>query len=516
MESFGFLSLLPPLIAIVLALITHEVISSLFIGIFVGATILAGWNPLLGILNVFRDFIVPSIASSWNAAILVQCALFGILIVFLQNNGGTAALADLVAKKMNTKKSMQIFAWLFGIIIFFSDYFNALTVGSTFRPIADKMRVSREKLAYITDSTSSAVCLLVPFSAWITYTMGLIGGSFEGLGITESPYLMFLKTIPFNSYCIMVVAMVAIVAWTGWDFGPMAKAEERVAKGQLLRPGANPLSSREITEPKYKVEKKYVSSFIIPLFVLLVSIIPLLLWNGNYGGEVGFVQAMGQANGALCLVWAVLLACLAAIIMGLLQKTFTFTQTMELVLDGVKGMGITYVILIFAWSIGGVTKQMGTSNYIVEILSGTIPGFILPALVFITGAIISFSTGTAYGTFAILIPLAIPLGYAMNLPLTPIIAAALSGGVFGDHCSPISDTTVLSSTGASCDHIDHVNTQLPYALTAAFAAIFGYIMSGLFNSIILSLIVSFAVLFITMYVLRNITVKKVAYKKEVA
>lgn len=507
MESYGILSLLPPLVAIALALITREVVASLFIGIFVGSTILAGWNPLIGLFNVFQDFVVPSIANSWNAAILVQVVLFGILIVYLQNNGGAEALGNFISKKMKSKKSLQIFAWLFGIMIFFSDYFNAMTVGSTFRPLADKMKVSREKLAYITDSTSSAVCLLVPFSAWIAYIIGLIGSSFESIGVNESAYLAYIKTIPFNSYCILAVAMVGIVAATGLDFGPMDKAEKRVQNGKLLREGANPISSKEITEAKYEVKEKKISSFAIPLLVLIVSILPLLLWDGNYG-EVGFVEAIGQANGSLCLVWAVLLACLTAITMGFIQKTFDFKQTMELVADGAKGMSITYLILVLAWSIGGVTGSMGTSGFIVEILEGTVPGFIIPALVFLTGAIISFSTGTAYGTFAILIPIAIPLASEMGINIYPVIAAALSGGVFGDHCSPISDTTVLSSTGASCDHIDHVTTQLPYALTVAGVAIVGYIVAGLFNSVLITLAVSFVLLFVVTKVLHNITQDK--------
>lgn len=502
--DYGILSLLPPIVAIGLAFWTKDVVISLFVGIVLGTTVIYGWNPFLGLTQAIEDFIVPNMASEWNAAILFQAALFGILITFLQNNGGAVALGHAMTKKMKTKRSSQIAAWCFGILIFFSDYFNTLMVGGLFRPITDQKKISREKLAYIADSTSSAVCLLVPFSAWLAYVMGLIGNSYADMGITESPYLAYLKTIPFNSYAILAVAFVLIIAVTGKDFGPMLKAEQRAEQGEVIREGAKPLSSKELTDAKFDARTQDLSSFYLPIIVMMGSILPILLWDGGYPKK-GFVEAIGTASGAVCLAWSVLLGVIVVIVQSLIKKTFTFNEAMELVMDGIKGMSMTYVVLIFAWSIGSVTKTMGAADFLVPLIQSSIPLFLLPALVFLTGALISFATGTAYGTFAILIPIAIPLAVELGAPMYPMIAAAFSGGLFGDHCSPISDTTVMSSTGAACDHIDHVKTQLPYAVLCAAVATIGFVVSSLFESGLLTNIVIFAMLVLALYVLNKVT-----------
>ncbi len=505
--DYGFLALLPPIIAILLSFLTKDVVISLSAGVFLGTTVIYGWNPFLGLINSVSDFIVPSMASEWNAAILFQAALFGIMITFLQNNGGAVALANVMTKRMKTKKSTQVAAWCFGILIFFSDYFNTLMVGGLFRPMTDQKRISREKLAYISDSTASAVCLLVPFSAWLAYVMGLIGSSYVDLGIQESPYLAYLKTIPFNSYAILVVAFVFIIAVTGKDFGPMLKAEKRAETGEVLRIGSKPLSSKELTDAKFEAKTCDLSSFWLPIVVMMGSILPILLWAGGFP-EKGFVEAIGSANGAICLAWSVLLGVIVVVIQSLIKKTFTFVEAMELIMDGIKGMTMTYVILILAWSIGSLTKSMGAANYIVQLIQGNIPLVLLPALVFLTGSLISFSTGTSYGTFAILVPIAIPLAVQLNAPLYPMIAAAFSGGLFGDHCSPISDTTVMSSTGAACDHIDHVKTQLPYALLCALVSTIGFVVSAAFTSGIITNIIIIIALIIALYVLNKVTEKR--------
>jgi Na+/H+ antiporter NhaC len=505
--DYGFLALLPPIVAIILAFLTKDVVISLSAGVFLGTTVIYGWNPFLGLIKSVSDFIVPSMASEWNAAILFQAALFGIMITFLQNNGGAVALGHAMTKRMKTKKSTQIAAWCFGILIFFSDYFNTLMVGGLFRPITDEKRISREKLAYISDSTASAVCLLVPFSAWLAYVMGLIGNSYADLGISESPYLAYLKTIPYNSYAILVVVFVLIIAVTGKDFGPMLKAEKRAATGEVLRVGSKPLSSKELTEAKFEAKTSDLSSFWLPITVMMGSILPILLWSGGFP-EKGFIEAIGTANGAICLAWSVLIGVIVIVVQSLIKKTFTFVEAMELVMDGIKGMSMTYVILILAWSIGSLTKSMGAANYIVQLIQGNIPIVLLPALVFLTGALISFSTGTSYGTFAILIPIAIPLAIQLDAPLYPMIAAAFSGGLFGDHCSPISDTTVMASTGAACDHIDHVRTQLPYAALCAIIAAVGFVASAAFSSGIITNIITIVCLIIALFVLNKVTDKK--------
>ncbi|ACB86204.1 Na+/H+ antiporter NhaC family protein [Natranaerobius thermophilus] len=478
--EFGIFSLLPPVLAIALTLATKNVVLSLFIGIFVGATMLHGFNPLLGVFESFNTYLIPNIASRWNATVLTYGALFGGLVAILQRTGGAEALGTAVSRKVSSVKQTQIATWLFGVVIFFEDYFNALTVGNVMRPVNDKMKVPREKLAYIVDSTAAPICLLVPVSTWVVYVMGLIGTEYERLNLDGTPYLVYLSTIPYNLYAILAFILVLFIIVTKIEFGPMVKAEHRTATtGMLYEEDASPPSSKEITEmqPKEDTEPRMIN-LILPIVVLVGLIFPLFLWTGNYP-ENDFITAIGESDGAISIALSAFAAGVVGIVLGISQGIFKISEAVETYVSGMKGMVLTYIILILAWGIGDIATELGTGEYVAGLAETALPIWLIGPVLFIAAGIIAFTTGTSYGTFAITVPIAIPVAVAVNFPLEAAIAAVLGGGIFGDHCSPISDTTVLSSTGSSCDHVDHTKTQMPYALLAAICAAIGFLLVGL-------------------------------------
>ncbi|GFZ92052.1 sodium:proton antiporter [Compostibacillus humi] len=498
--EFGILSLLPPVLAIVLALVTRNVIPALFAGVWLGATMVHDWNPFMGLYASFSEFILPNLGDEWSATVLLYCGLFGVLIAFMQKSGGAHAIAHAITRRVKSDRGAQGSTMLFGIIIFFEDYFNALTVGSVMRSVTDKMRVSREKLAYIVDSTSAPICLLGPVSTWVVFVMGLIGAQFVELGISRSEYLTYLSTIPFNFYSILALVLVAIVIYKRWDFGPMAEAEYRArTTGKLLRDGAQPSSDSSMVDVEMTEKTPKKRNMIVPLVVLLGLIPPLFLWTGGFP-ENDLVTAVGESDGSKSILIAAFAAILVSMAMGLQQKLFNFKEAMSLVVKGFKSMVLVYIILTLAWSIGSVTSALGTAAFIVNLAEQTTSPALIPVLIFLVGCIISYTTGTSYGTFAIMIPIAMPLAYAMDISMALCIAAVLSGGIFGDHCSPISDTTILSSAGSSSDHIDHVNTQMPFALTAGFSGIIAFLIAGITNSWLISLLVGALIMISLTYV----------------
>ncbi|MUV38979.1 uncharacterized protein JNUCC1_02851 [Lentibacillus sp. JNUCC-1] len=504
--EFGIWSLLPPLIAIVLALFTRNVIPALFAGVWVGATMMSGGNPFVGLYATFSDVILPNLGDEWNATVLAYCGLFGVLVVFLQKTGGATAIAEAISKKVKTPRAAQGTTMLFGIIIFFEDYFNALTVGSVMRSVTDKMRVSREKLAYIVDSTSAPMCLLAPVSTWVVFVMGLIGAQFVALGMDGSEYLTYIATIPFNFYSILAILLVGLVIWRKWDFGPMAKAEHRArTTGKLIRDGAEPPTDDQMSDVEMiegHTPKK--RNMIVPIVVLLALIPPLFLWTGGYP-ENDIVTAVGESDGAISILIAAFVAGIVGLFMGIGQKLFSFKEAMSLYVSGFRSMMIVYIILVLAWSIGTVTQELGTAAYIVEFVQRTTAPGIIPVLLFLFGAVIAFTTGTSYGTFAILVPIAMPIAASLDgVSMSLAIAAVLSGGIFGDHCSPISDTTILSSAGSASDHIDHVNTQIPYAITAGISGVLAFFAAGMTGSSIAGIVAGVVSLVVFAYVLHRI------------
>lgn len=500
--DYGILSLLPPVVAIVLAMLTRNVVISLLLGVFVGATILTDGNPATGVYNTFSNFVIPSLGDEENATILIYCGLFGALVALLQRTGGARALADAMARKVRSARGSQGATFGFGLILFFDDYFNALTVGNVMRPLTDKFKVAREKLAYIVDSTSAPMSLMAPVSTWVVFVMGLIATQYNQLGIDDQTYLTYLKTIPFNFYALGAITLVGIVVFTKVKFGPMATAERRATEtGQLMTANAAPPSASEITEMKpTEGSSPKIRNLLVPLIVLLLVTPSMFLITGGFPDN-SIIEAVSEAEGALSILVAALLAIVTAIIMGLIDGSFKFTEAVETSMSGIKGMVLVYVILILAWSIGSVTEEVGTAQYIVGIVEGLGIESIVYMLVFLVAGIVAFTTGTSYGTFAIMLPIAMPLAMALDIEMIPAIAAVFSGGIFGDHCSPISDTTILSSAGSAADHIDHVKTQMPYSLTVAAVAALTFLVVGLTGQLWLATIVGILVLVAAVWLL---------------
>ncbi|MGL5694107.1 MAG: Na+/H+ antiporter NhaC family protein [Peptostreptococcaceae bacterium] len=527
-NKFGMLTLIPPLVAILLAFITKNVVVSLFIGILSGSFIIniSGSNPFAALIAAFLDLVsraVGSLADPWNAGIILQVLAIGGVINLVAKMGGAKAIAEALARKAKTPKSTQLMTWFAGLLVFFDDYANALIIGPMMRPVADKMKISRERLAFIIDATAAPIAGLAIVSTWIGLEVGLIGDAFSGIGVEADAFGVFLNTIPFRFYNILILAFIVITSITLKDFGPMRKAEIRARQGKNAESEvAMDASEHSELEPKEGV-KLSVWNAIIPIGTLIVAALLAFYYSGYssiIGGEdaaliqlfndspfsfTAIREAFSASDASVALFQSALLAGVVAIVMAVAQKIFTVSEAIDVWVDGMKTLVITGVILILAWSLSSVIKELGTAKYLIQLLSGSFPAFLLPSLIFVLGAIISFSTGTAYGTMGILMPLAVPLAHSINPEMSFIIvstSAVLTGAIFGDHCSPISDTTILSSMGAGCNHIDHVRTQMPYALfTATITIVFGYIPAGLGLPVYLVLPLAIAAIFIGIQIL---------------
>uniref|UniRef100_UPI00096A4388 Na+/H+ antiporter NhaC family protein n=3 Tax=Clostridiaceae TaxID=31979 RepID=UPI00096A4388 len=519
--KFGMWTVLPPLVSIVLAFLTKNVVVSLFIGTMTGCIMLKlnGFNIITALTQGFIDFTyraLNSLADPWNAGIILQVLVIGGVIHLVAKMGGAKAIAEALARKAKTVKSAQLTTWLLGLAVFFDDYANSLIVGPIMRPVTDKLGVSREKLAFVIDATAAPIAGLAIISTWIGLEVGLIGDALKSVGIQADGFGVFLETIPYRFYNILILAFVVISAITLREFGPMLKAERRARRGEVL-------STTEISSDSEDLEpiegiKLSVWNAIIPIGVLIVSSLIGFYYSGwvtIMSGEdlaiielmnntpfsfAGIQAAFSNADASVVLFQSALLATIVALILGVSRKIFTISEGIGIWIEGMKGLLITGVILILAWSLSSVIKELGTASYLVGVLSDAIPAFLLPAIIFILGSIIAFATGTAYGTMGILMPLAIPLSFAINPEWNFVIvstSAVLTGAIFGDHCSPISDTTILSSTGAGCDHIEHVRTQIWYAVFVGIVTVlFGYIPAGLGLSIFIVLPLSLVALFI--------------------
>ena len=481
MEHMGFMSLLPPVVAIVLAVISRNVLFSLFSGVFLGVTILNGWNPIVGLPALFKDFIFVQAASGYNSSVIVLVLTIGGMVALVTNSGGAAALAQKATHLIDSKTKAIFAVWLSGIAIWFSDFANATLVGPIFQPITDKLRISREKLAWIVDTTSAPVCMLVPIAGFGVFAMSTIQKEFELYGVSMSEWSAFIQAIPFQFYCIGSLLIIPLIALLGWDFGPMAKAEERTWRtGEPLRPGAEPLGlGANFALPEGSTPR--LSLVLWPIAAIFVVFAAILVANGFPAERVsGPVIRTGLTTGYF-MAGMICLALMVRYRVAPVKKAF------DMYVGGMKGNLFLALVLLLAWSLSAVCKEMGTATYLVQMAQGNIPAWSIAPLVFVTGALISLATGTSYGTFAILMPIAIPMALNLGAPLIACIGAVLSGGIFGDHCSPISDTTLLSSMGASCDHIDHVTTQLPYAVMVALVTLAAYVLASWIENVFLLL-----------------------------
>jgi len=492
----GWYAILPPIVAIVFALVFREVITALFAGVWLGALAVAGFNPLKATWRVIDEFVVPSLANTddGHTQIIVFSLLLGGMVGVIAKNGGTMGIVEAVRPFARTARRGRIATWLAGMGIFFDDYANTLLVGNTMRPITDKLRVSREKLAYLVDSTAAPIAAIVPISTWVGYEISLIG---EGLRIAAeqnpaardtllgmNPFQIFVETIPYRFYPVLALYFAALVSFTKWDLGPMARAEKRAAEGGgLFRPGARLMTdtSAHVLEAKEGVRHRWWNAAAPVLTVVVVVLIGLFVTGrAGAGPDAPLRDVFGAADPFVTLLWASLAGCLVAIGMSLAQRILTLDESIDAWVSGMRAMLIAMLILALAWSLGSVTSEIGTALYLSQILAHRVILHLVPVVVFVTAAAMSFATGTSWGTMAILLPLGIPvtvaLGGAAGLALDGqvhytillgTISSVLAGSIFGDHCSPISDTTILSSTASGCDHVDHVRTQLPYALLVA-------------------------------------------------
>lgn len=506
-QKFGIITIIPPLLAIVLAFITKNVVISLFLGVMSGTFILqmtTNQNVLSSLILSFLDFIqraLNSLADPWNAGIILQVLCIGGVINLVGKMGGAKAIAEALANKANSSKSAQIISWLLGILVFFDDYANSLIVGPIMRPVFDKMNISREKLAFVIDATAAPIAGLAIISTWIGLEVGLIHEAFSSIGVNVDAFGIFLRTIPFRFYNILILVFVLLSALMVREFGPMRKAEYVSFRKDNITTDELDQGVEELDDmaPKDGV-KLSIWNAIIPIGVLIITALMSFYYSGHKaimaGDDAALIAAVSASpfsfdtirecfsasDASVALFQSALFASIVAILMAKFKKIYTISESIEVWIDGMKTLMITGVILILAWSLSSVIKEVGTAKFLIHYLSGSIPAFLLPSIIFVLGAIISFSTGTAYGTMGILMPLAIPLAHSISPDMGYVVvstSAVLTGAIFGDHCSPISDTTILSSMGAGCNHIDHVKTQMPYSLfIATITVVFGYIPAG--------------------------------------
>ena len=498
-------SLLPPIVAIGLALLLREVVGSLLLGIFVGSFLLSPAHPAEALLRIPVDFLPRALADTGHASIVLFSLMLGGMVGIMAKSGGMAGLVRTLSTFAKGKRGALLVTWLLGIIIFFDDYANTLLVGNTVRPYTDRLRISRAKLAYIVDSTAAPVASIAVISTWVGFEVGLIRDAASSLHLINDPYVLFLQSIPYSSYSLFTLAMVAAVAWWGRDLHPMRSYEQSAAAGNDT---SRQVSDRDLMESE-KEGKYAVLLALLPILTVIIATFSGLYLSGAASTNPGasLSEILGASDSSSVLLASSFLGLLMAVLLGIYPGREKLTVLSDAMIDGMRAMIPAMVILLLAWSIGDVCGRLGTANYIVEQVSGSLHPAMVPVVLFLISGIVAFSTGTSWGAMAILIPIALPISH--DLPLAAgypeadvfhiilgSIGAVLAGATFGDHCSPISDTTILSSMASGCNHIDHVRTQIPYALiSAGFAILFGYLPSGLGISPYPGLLIGFAILF---------------------
>ncbi len=484
-----FWSLLPPIIAIALALITKEVYSSLFIGILAGGLLFSGFNIVGTIEHVFVDGMVGALSDSWNVGILIFLVILGGMVMLMNRAGGSAAFGRWSVEHIKTKVGAQLATIVLGVLIFIDDYFNCLTVGSVMMPLTDKHGVSRAKLAYLIDATAAPVCIIAPISSWAAAVTGFVDGA-NGLEL-------FIKAIPYNFYAILTVVMMLTLTLGKFDYGPMRLAEmaDHLAENQAARsevPAESPTGAADQPHPPVS-PKGRVIHLVLPIILLIICCVIGMIYTGGFFEGESFVDAFANSDASVGLVYGSAVAMILTIIFFLCTRVLTFKECMNAVPEGFKSMVPAILILTFAWTLKSMTDSLGAAEYVAGLVEGAAGGLMsmLPAIIFLVAVFLSFATGTSWGTFGILIPIVVNVfGADMSNTLMIIaISACMAGAVCGDHCSPISDTTIMASAGAQCDHIQHVSTQLPYALTVAGISFVTYIVAGLVRNAVVSLIV---------------------------
>lgn len=474
--EYGFISIIPIILTLGIAVWAQNVIIGLFCGVFTGVVILNGINPFKTLSLMVSDYFVPQMLSPSQSGILVLMCFIGGLVALMERSGGAAAFATKMTRIITSRFKAQIATWLTGIGIFFSDLGTPLIVGPIYRPITDRLKISRVKLAWIVDTTASPVAVLVPIIGWGVYAQGLIEGEFSIIGRDESSFDAFVAAIPFQFYSIFAIIMVPLVAWFGYEFGPMARAELAAQEGRDNQDIVGDRVDEDVNDPSARAIFVW-----LPLLVMLGTLLYLLIPYGFPLESAPSLVFRGALSSAYFYSAMVLIALL------LIYGAKNFKESITIYLGGISRMTSVLIILVLAWSLSAVGRELGASEYINSMASENLAPFLLPAMTFLIGAVMSFATGSSWGTYAIMMPLVISASHAIGAPMYVAIGAVLSGGMFGDHCSPISDTTILSASGAGCSQFDHVKTQIPYELFNGSICVICYIVAGLTESSIVFL-----------------------------
>ena len=494
-------ALLPPVIAIALALLTKEVYSSLFLGIVVGGLLYSNFGFEGTVLHVFEDGIISVLSDSYNVGILVFLVILGAMVCLMNKAGGSAAFGRWAQTHIKSRAGAQLATIVLGCLIFIDDYFNCLTVGSVMRPITDKHRISRAKLAYLIDATAAPICIIAPISSWAAAVAGFAE---DGQGLN-----LFIRAIPFNFYAILTVVMMVGMVLMKVEFGTMAIFERNAEETGDLFSGPNPyaMMDEEVAEDKGRV-----LDLVLPIVALVICCVTGMIYSGGFFSGTGFVEAFSNSDASVGLMLGSAFALVFTVVYYMIRRSMTFRQMMECIPEGFKAMVPASLILTFAWSLKAMTDSLGAKYFVRDFVRTSATGvqMLLPVIVFVIGCLLAFATGTSWGTFGMLIPI-VQNVFSMDDPLAVVcISACMAGAVCGDHCSPISDTTIMASAGAQCDHVSHVSTQLPYAVVAAAVSFVSYIVAGIVPNAFIALPVSIVLMLCTLVVIRVIHGRKTA------
>ena len=516
MFANSFWALLPAVIAIALALITKEVYSSLFIGILVGGLLYSGFNIVGAMQHIFVDGMIGQLSDSWNVGILIFLVVLGTMVMLMNRAGGSAAFGRWSVAHVKTKVGAQLATIALGVLIFIDDYFNCLTVGSVMRPLTDKHNISREKLAYLIDATAAPICIIAPISSWAAAVTGFVDGV---NGLT-----LFVRAIPYNFYALLTIAMMLTLSIGKFDYGPMRVAEMSQRLNQQLlvdKQSAKSAMTGAEDQPHPPISPKgRVIHLVLPIVCLIVCCVIGMIYTGGFFEGETFVDAFSNSDASVGLVFGSVVALIITIIFFLATKVLNFNECMNALPEGFKSMVPAILILTFAWTLKSMTDSLGAAEYVAGLVdsaaeTGALMSM-LPAVIFLIAVGLSFATGTSWGTFGILIPIVVKVfsGNMGNELMIIAISACMAGAVCGDHCSPISDTTIMASAGAQCDHIKHVSTQLPYAITCAAVSFVAYIFAGIIRNWLICLPLGIALMVGTLMVLRALDARKTIAVKD--
>ena len=492
-----FWALVPAIVAIGLALITKEVYSSLFVGILMGALLYSGFQFELTITHIFSDGIIGVLSDSYNVGILVFLVILGAMVSLMNKAGGSAAFGQFAAGKIKNRVGAQLATVLLGVLILIDDYFNCLTVGSVMRPVTDKFKVSRSKLAYLIDATAAPICIIAPISSWAAAVTGFVEG--------EDGFSIFIRAIPYNFYAILTIVMMIGMVLMKTEFGKMKEHERNAArKGDLFTTPGRPY---ENTKEEKVNAKGGVVDLLIPIAALIVCCVIGMIYTGGFFEGAGFVEAFSNSDASLGLTLGSFFGLVITVILYQIRRVLSFKECMDCIPEGFRAMVPAILILTFAWTLKAMTDSLGADVYVAGLVESSAGAFMnfLPAIIFVVGCFLAFATGTSWGTFGILIPIVVAV-FQNGDPQMMImsISACMAGAVCGDHCSPISDTTIMASAGAQCEHVNHVTTQLPYAVVAAVVSFVTYIVAGFVKSAWIALPVGIVLMVLTLFALRGI------------